>query len=380
MQKSLQIDRIQERLGERGLNPSSLAKQLGLSRAAVSKWLTGKAFPRPAELLKLGKFLELGFKELVKAAPAPAEPLVAFRKRAGTKTTGDHQELAREMGRLLEALVPHLEHDRFVTAPRLKRPLLEYRYIRDLVTKVRLELELDPVKPIDFHDLIGRFNQLQAVLVPVMWGKQTGHANALHIYLPASQTTWVMLNLDSELHDFKFWMAHELGHVLSVVLLEEGDIELAEDFAEDFAGALLFPEEAAKHCHTDYQRARTEVAKVKVLIETAKEYVISPYSIYKELLKYAKEAGVPFHEIDQSLLHSRIAAFNAGFQTISEILFDDHKPSADHYMLRATEVFKTPVFKALREHATTSEISESVISRMLGIPLVDARELRKALV
>lgn len=380
MEKTLQIARIQERLAERGWNSSSLATELGLSRAAVSKWFTGKAFPRPAELLKLGKLLDLGFKDLVKSAPASPEPLVAFRKRAGTKTTGGHHDLAREMGRLLEALVPHLEHDRFVTAPRLKRPLLEYRYLQDLVTKVRLDLKLDPVKPIDFHDLIGRFNQLQAVLVPVMWGKQTGHANALHIYLPASQTTWVLLNLDSELHDFKFWMAHELGHVLSVVLLEEGDLDLAEDFAEAFAGALLFPEEAAKQCHADYQRARTDAAKVKVLIETAKEYVISPYSVYKELQKYAEEAGVPFHEIDQSLLHSRISAFNAGFKTISEILFDDDKPSADHYMLRATEVFETPVFKALREHAAASEISESVISRMFGIPLVDARELRRALV
>jgi transcriptional regulator with XRE-family HTH domain len=380
MEKTLRIDRVQERLAECGWNQSSVAKQLGLSRAAVSKWFTGSAFPRPAELLKLGKLLKLGFKDLVHADESTAAPLVAFRKRAGTKTTSGHTEQAREMGRLLESLVPYLGYDAFETPPRLKKPVLNQGYIQDLVRKVRLDLNLDPVKPIDFNDLIGRFNQLQAVLVPVMWGRRAGHANALHIYLPASQTTWVLVNLDSELHDFKFWMAHELGHVLSVGLLEEGAIEAAEDFADAFAGALLFPEAAAKTWLAPYQRAKSAPAKVNVLFEAAQDYVISPFSIYKELKKHAETAGVAFDEIDQGLLHARIASFNGQFKTISEHLFDGKTPAADHYMRITAEVFETPVFKALGAYAKKSDVSESVISRMLDIPLVDARELKQALV
>jgi transcriptional regulator with XRE-family HTH domain len=380
MEKSLKIDRIQERLGERGLNPASLAKQLGLSRAAISKWLTGKAFPRPAELLKLGKLLDLGFKEIVGTGAATRAPLVAFRKRAGTITTEAHNEKAQEMGRLLEALVPHLGHDRFVTPARLKNPVLDYGYIQELVAKVRVDLGLDPVKPIDFGDLIARFNQLQAVLVPVMWGRKSGHANALHLYLPDSQTTWVLLNLDSELHDFKFWMAHELGHVLSVGLLERGDIQQAEDFADAFAGALLFPRAAAAKWLPSYQRAHTPPAKVTELLKAAREYVISPWSVYKELEKLATATPAPFDVLAQSYFHGAIATFNKDFKTISEILFDGRKPSADHFMLKATEEFQTPVFKALREHVSNSDVSESVISRMLDIPLIDAKELRKALV
>ena len=267
MEKTLCIAHVQKRLAERGLNQSSVAKQLGLSRAAVSKWFTGSAFPRPAELLKLGKLLELGFKDLVQAgetAPGTAGGFPQTR-REPRRPTGTPDQ-AREMGRLLEALVPHLGYDEFETPPRLKKPVLEHGYIQELVRKVRLELSLDPVKPIDFKDLIGRFNQLQAVLVPVMWGRKSGHANALHIYLPVSQTTWVLLNLDSELYDFKFWMAHELGHVLSVGLLEEGNIDAAEDFADAFAGALLFPEAAAKRWLAPYQRAKSAPAKVKRLV------------------------------------------------------------------------------------------------------------------
>lgn len=380
MEKTLQISRIQERLDERGLNQSALAKQLGLSRAAVSKWFKGSSFPRPGELLKLGKLLGMSFKDLVATGNTAPAPLVAFRKRAGTKTTAEHIDKAREMGRLLEVLVPHLGYDRFVTPSRLKNPVLEYRYIQELVTKERLELNLDPVKPIDFQDLIARFNQLQAVLVPVMWGRKSGHANALHIYLPLSQTTWVLLNLDSELHDFKFWMAHELGHVLSVGLLEKNDIEAAENFADAFAGALLFPGEAAGRWIDSYRRAKSPPAKVKVLLEAAKEYVISPFSIYKELENFAAAEGGAFEDLDPRFLHARISSFNGQFKTISEILFHGDKPSADHYIRKAVEVFETPIFKALGEREAEVELSESLISRMFDIPLVDAREMKKALV
>lgn len=381
MEKTLQISRIQERLEERGLNQSALAEQLGLSRAAVSKWLKGSAFPRPAELLKLGKLLDLGFKDLVETGSSSPAPLVAFRKRAGTKTTDGHTDKAREMGRLLEVLVPHLGYDRFVTPVRLKNPVLEYRYLQDLVTKERLGLNLDPGNPIDFHDLIGRFSQLQAVLVPVMWGSKSGHANALHIYLPRSQTTWVLLNLESKLHDFKFWMAHELGHVLSVGLLEEGEIEAAEDFADAFAGALLFPAEAAGRWIGRYHRAKSPPAKVKVLLEAGQEYVISPFSVYKELENFAEAEAEdePFEPLDPNLLHAKISAFNKRFETISEMLFDGEKPTGDHYMRKAMEVFGTPIFRALGEREAVEEMSESVISRMFDIPLEDAKALKKAL-
>lgn len=379
MEKTLRLDRVQERLAERGLNQSSVAKELGLSRAAVSKWFKGTAFPRPAELLKLGKLLGMGFKELVETADAAPAPLVAFRKRAGTKTTDGHTEKAKEMGRLLEALVPHVGSDRFVTPPRLKKPSLEYAYLQELVTKVRLELNLDPVKPMGFESLIGKFKELQAVLVPVMWGHRSGHANALHIYLPASQTTWILLNLDSDLLDFKFWMAHELGHVLSVGLLEAGDTDAAEDFADAFAGALLFPGAAARKWLPVYQKAKSAPRRVSMLMDAAVEYVISPFSVYKELEKLARAEDLSFEPLSSSFLHAEISRLNKQLATISEQMFDGTKPSADRYMRLADERFDTPFFKALGEHVRKAEVGESVISRMLDIPLVDAREIRAAL-
>ena len=95
---------------------------------------------------------------------------------------------------------------------------------------------------IRFEHLIGFFNELQAVIIPVLWGNKENHENALHIYLPASMTTWIYLNLDCRIHDFKFWMAHELGHIHAPTLQSEA----GEDFADAFAGALLVPHELAE--------------------------------------------------------------------------------------------------------------------------------------
>ena len=379
MGKSLNLPVIKEKLGEMGISPSDAASRIGLTRAAVSKWFTGKSFPRPAELLKLGKLLGLTYKDLVRVAdPLPA-PLIAFRKRASTKTTADHIERAREMGVILEGLVPYLPFDVFQTAPRLKNPNTGYDYLQKLVGRVRGELGIDSAGPVDFQSLIGKFKELQAVLVPVMWGRKNRHENALHIYLPRSKTTWIFLNLDSERHDFKFWMAHELGHVLSVGLLEVGETEAAEDFADAFAGALLFPEGAAAPALAEYQRKKSDMSRIQYLVDAGDDCVISPFSVYKEIEKYAGSKGLEFTSVPEGFLHAEIANLHKACPTISETLWDGEHPSADRYMRVVDENFDTPVFKALGEFVRSHDPSESVISQMLDIPLIDAGEIKRAM-
>jgi hypothetical protein len=220
---------------------------------------------------------------------------------------------------------------------------------------------------------------MQAVIVPVMWGKKSRHENALHIYLPESKTTWIYLNLDSNLHDFKFWMAHELGHVLSAPLLEAGKVDFAEDFSDAFAGALLFPGTAARPVYERYAEAMSSRSRVQVIVEAAQEYVISPFSVYKEMQNLAHAEGLPFELLPEGQLHASIANFNKGFPSVSEQLFDGKTPSADHFMRVCQEVFKTPFFAALGSYLKKSKTNDSIVSRILDVPLIDARELRKAL-
>ncbi len=111
-------------------------------------------------------------------------------------------------------------------------PPLEYAFVQAAAQEVRQHLDVGDSK-LTFEHLIDFFLQLHAVIVPVLWGEKQQHENALHIYLPKSRTTWVLINLDTHAHDFKFWMAHELGHAKAPDL--RGDD--AENFADMFAGA-----------------------------------------------------------------------------------------------------------------------------------------------
>ena len=382
MDRQLNRPLLEQTLITKGFTQTSVADALGLTKAAVSKWLTGKSFPRPPELLKLGKLLGLGYADLVATDTVAAnEPLIAFRKRANTKTTLNHVNHAKEMGRLLEPVVKHLAFDAFISPGRLKKPSLDYNYLQSLAAELRRELKLDPAGPVKFTDLIEKCNELQAVIVPVLWGKKTRHENALHIYLPESKTTWIYLNLDSRVHDFKFWMAHELGHVLAVNLLESGDTERSEDFSDAFAGALLFPEPAAKEVYEKYLRSRTAKGRIAVIMAAAEAHVISPNSVYKEVEHYATaRTTLPFETLPRNAFFAALAGFNKQHRSVSEILFDGGKPSADHFMRISTEVFKTPIFTALGNYLKEVPQSDALLSRLFDVPLSDAKAFRQALV
>lgn len=373
MERKLNTPTIQEAADSKGLNQTAIASALGVTRASVSKWFTGKSFPRPAELLKLGRLLSLGHKDLVERITPREEPLVAFRKRGSCKTTDEHVERARDMGRFLKPLLPYLDVDRFIGPPSLKSPSCEYRYVQDLAARIRRDVNIAENSAFEFTNLIQLFHDHQAVIVPTLWGRKTRHENAIHIHLPESQTTWIYLNLDVEVHDFKFWMAHELGHVLTIDLLRENKIDEAEDFADAFAGALLFPEPLAKAAYAEYKLARTEPAKLKVLGKWAEEHTISPFSVYKEIGKFAKAAGLPFSSIEDGVLHASIASFNKRYATLGESFFDGKLPTADHFMRIVQDAFGTKVYSALSQYVREKEPGAGAIATILGVNRMDAR-------
>ena len=166
-----------------GLSPANVAAELGVSREAVSQWLKNRTFPRSDRLLKLGLLLNLPFDKLV-TKKEDNTPIIAFHRRRGTKTRDHHIKNAQDMGRLLRHLVPYLP-----------------------------------------------FDTPHTVVIPVLWGDGKQHTSALHIHLPDSQTTWIYLNLDANIHDFGNGLSRYITrfnqsyHSLSVTLFGEGDID-----------------------------------------------------------------------------------------------------------------------------------------------------------
>jgi len=370
MGKTLNIESVQTAMREHGLNQARIAKEIGVSRAAVTKWLTLEGFPRPDKLLKLGMLLKLSFKQLVEESGDPMEPVVAFRRKGGRKTTQDHLERAKHMGLLLRQLATSLPFDQLASPATLRNPVCEYRYLQQVAQKIRQEINVPDTKPVQFRDLIDQFAKLHAVIIPVLWGDKRHHENALHVYLPDSMTTWVYLNLDSNIHDFKFWMAHELGHVYAPKLCEDA----GEDFADAFAQTLLFPEASARMAHDVLSKVRGKGARINRIKDIAQDYGISPTTVNLALEEYAREHDVESVDVGKDI-YAASTNFNKEFRTVSGLLFPQIPPSAKQYISACREDFQSPFFDALQRYVRSASVSAGFVETVLQLPLRDAREI-----
>ena len=374
--RKLNIKRIEESTERLGFNKSKLASVVDVSRETVSQWFKGEKFPRPDKLLKLSMTLGLKFDELVSTISSENEPIVAFRKKGNHKITGQYLEEARDTGRILSNLIPYLPFDRLSRPKTLIRPVLDYAYMQQVAKNIRNRIEKAPNDKIEFEDLIKFFNDLNAVIIPVLWGSKEKHENALHIYLPDSMTTWIYLNLDCNFHDFKFWMAHELGHVLAPDLHDDE----GEDFADAFAAALLVPEEIAAGEYPHLRKADKISQRINHIKSVAKRLSVSPLTVYWEINKYAKHRKLPKIDLEQAQEIFRANTnFNKAFKTTSEYLFEDKTPAPDQYIRLAKDHFGSPFFGSLKEYIKDHREQAGFVQSILRISLLDARNIYEAL-
>jgi len=376
MENKLNIKNIEQKVQELGLNQTTLAQKMQVSKEAVSKWLKNEKYPRPDKLLKLARLLNLSFSELVCKVSTPNEPVIAFRKKGAHKITPDYIDQAKDMGMILQELVPYLPFDDLSQPAILKSPSVDYDYVRKVAKRVSKTIGVCDGEEIRFDHLIRFFNELQAVIIPVLWGNKENHENALHIYLPESMTTWIYLNLDCKVHDFKFWMAHELGHVHAPTLQGEA----GEDFADAFAGALLVPHEMAASAYEalqNYDNVWSQINHIKLLAE---KLVVSPLTVYYQINKYTDYSGRPKVDLESSkAIYQATTNFNKQFQQVSEGLFGTKSPSPSRYIASAKEQFGSPFFDILGKYLIDHHKSASFIQSILNVPLLDAQNVYKEL-
>ena len=375
MEKKLNIKRIFEVMDELGLNQSRLAKEIGVSRTIVSSWFKGEKFPRPDKLLKLGVTLGLSFQDMVQKSVTATEPVVAFRKKGRRKTKDTHLAHAKEIGRLLELLVPYLPFDTLFQPPVLKEPRLEYNYIQKAAARIRSKIDVKNGVIINFEQLIEKLIEVEVVLIPVFHGQKEHHENALHIHLPNSKTTWIYLNLDSNIHDFKFWMTHELGHVLSPTLTGES----AEDFADAFAQALLFPQEKAEAAYVVLKRLRSTRTRINHILGLVDSFVISPITIYKAINDYATEIGMDAFKLEPDI-YAVATNLNKKHPNVSKILNKGEPFSASEYIQMSKKLFNSPFFEALKVYLSENEKPAGFIQLILDTSIFDAKEIHAELV
>ncbi|NCC61945.1 MAG: helix-turn-helix domain-containing protein [Verrucomicrobiae bacterium] len=369
----LNVSKIKESMVKHGLNQSQLAERMKVSREAVSKWISGESEPRPDKLLRLGMLLDLTFQDLmVRDRPYPK---VNYRKKGNRITRENHMRQATEKADRLERLVEYLPFEQLTQPPYLREPELDYDYIQRVAEMMRGEMGIAKNTAVDFRVLIEKFNELQAVIIPVLWGEKEQHGNALHIYLPTSKTTWIYLNLDSRLIDFKFWMSHELGHTLASTL--EGDE--AEDFADAFAQALLYPKEEAERLYNRLSKQRTIALRIKTVLSESEKYVISPYTIYKAVGAFAAWS----HQRTIDFGKNYMGAFKNYEKrcptVIEDIRKNTDKPDAAEYISIVADIFQSPFIESLQEYSQGTEGLDNFIHTILDISLADAKTMAEAI-
>lgn len=372
MQNTLQIESLRAALAERGWTQKDLASEMGVSAQSVTNWFKGKDFPRPDKLLKLATMLRLTFSQLV--APPEDQPIVAFRKKAGTKTTDEHIQKALAIGELLKPLVAFLPQLPTLRT-KISSPSLTYSRLQSDALQVRNKLGRGELSVLGYEALIAEFKACGAVLVPVLWGHKQQHKNALHILLPASDITFVFVNLDTKLEDFKFWMAHELAHVYTPELAGSNE---GEDFADAFAASLLFPEACAEVAYVEAVQAGNIAAEIKTLQRHASHHRISLNTVFQQTRRYALEKQLPTLRVDEKTVHR--VRNNTDAQLVSTILFDPLPPSPAQYMAAASAVFQSEFFiglkRMIQEHAT----GPSYVQQVMDVSLKDAIALHGELV
>lgn len=361
-----------------GISPTKLSELIGVSKQTVSNWLHQEDFPRPDKLLKLATMLSLSFQQLVEVTAPPVfpEPKIAFRRGARKVTTDLEIQRAKTMGELLRPFVQHLPYNRLVKPAEFINPVNEYQYIQEVVTDLRAELKIPNDSRIEFDNLIDKFNDLKAVIVPAMWGKKTSHENALHILLPDLSATWIYLNLDSSVSDFKFWMAHELAHVFTPTLTET---DAGEDFADAFAAAFLFPEPCAAQAYNTI-RSIKPAAQMNWIKTAALRFVISPITVLNEINKYAAYKNFPQVTELKKSIYGAAVNIEKTFPTVSEALFDGKTPKASEFISQSEKAFGTQFFITLAKFLTEEGEGASYVQRVMNIPFTDAVEIYEALV
>lgn len=371
MEKALNSKSIKSRLFSIGWNQKQLAEEIGVTSQAVTNWLKGDDFPRPAALLKLGNILDLGFDELVMSKAQ--EPVIAFRKKGSSITTDKHIKNASSMGALLKSLVPFLPQSNTLRST-IQNPSVDYSFLQNAAAEVRKKIGIGSTAVLKYEHLINEFHENGAVIIPVMWGSRQHHGNALHILLPDENVTFIYLNLDTHEEDFKFWMAHELAHVYTPELA--GSLE-GEDFADAFAGALLFPRELAHEAYSKAVNKKSIADQINVFISFAVDHEISLYSIYCEVRNYAEAHNLPQLNISSTDIH-QIRNIAKGV-LISEAIFSPGEPDAKRYMALACSIFKSSFFDSLKRMFKEYGTGAGYIQQLLDVSIKDSLAIHSEL-
>lgn len=355
-----------------GLSQANLATECGVSKEAVSNWLSGESIPRARKALALADALGLSLDEIFSAEnDASEKPVIAYRMRNNRALSLAAQTAGEEIGRHLKQLLPLTGPNSAFSPRHLVNPRLDDDYIAGIASATREQLGLTDIEPITCNHLINLFHSFGAFLIPVFWGEnKDGHENAMSVYLPDSKSSWVLFNLGCRFDDLSYWLSHEFAHCLTLHTMQGDD---GEKFAERFAQSLLFPQKIAEEALIAIRQAKKPLAVARQLAET---HNISVVAVIKAIDRIAKLHGEAPTGLGTSIFYAKWKAEKSTTPTVAKGLFGAENLDLRNMMSKSEHHFQTPIFRALAKwQRIQGGRSPAFISSALNLDLDTAIEM-----
>jgi Zn-dependent peptidase ImmA (M78 family)/transcriptional regulator with XRE-family HTH domain len=345
---------------------------LGISREAVSNWLSGDAVPRPRHRALLAALLGVSVSALANGPGQVSEPIVAFRVK-GRRKVGDEQRawIKRDVV-WLSALEMRMKDD-----PWLER-LPEHRLTptteeaRQVARKFRSDIGMGVQDDVIMgHRLISWMSERGVCIVPVFWGKKEHPLNAMYVRLPASEVHWMYVNLDASIIDVRFWLLHELAHMIRRRPHDADAME--ENFADAFAAQVLFPLEQAND-FVDIITGLDTREQVSTINRLANARGISSITVYRQLNTALASRGQNCLDLD-GIIYPAALRMSNDFSTWADGLFGGQIPGGLKFITTSTERLGTPVFELAAREIMENNRGHGFVERVFQCGAADALSL-----
>jgi hypothetical protein len=165
-----------------------------------------------------------------------------------------------------------------------------------------------------------------------------------------------------------------LAHVLTPDL---SGSNAGEDFADTFAGALLYPKACAESAYREAVRHTKSDSAIKVLMGQADAHMISLNTVYQQVRHYAASSDLIPLPIQETAIHAVRNSRRGAL--VSQALFDPMPPSPQRYIAACENTFQTDFFHALKRMIVANGTGAAYIQQVLDTSLQDAVAFHEAL-
>ncbi len=360
---------------EAGYSQEDVAAALGVSRAMVSYWESGKREPNDRQLVALARLYRLPVGVLLGTEPLPSradEARMLFRgaenELAGEAKTGvaefvqfldNYARLAKALGFEIRGLAqsPFLMRIGYETAEDARRKAEEVR--------AHLRLAMGPISDIDaVAELLG-ITVFRAAL-----GEDLTHGLSGAFFAHPEVGFSILVNLQMTPGRRRFTVAHEIAHALfhsrsDRYVLSRPAGGAKEQFADAFAGEFLMPSEGVRRVMEE-QGVGPRVTDPAVVIHLQRYFNVSYPTALVRLLKAKFIDRDHFDQFKD--LRPVLFAQALGY----EVGDDEFGQKPEEWRLRR---YPRRFLALIRQGVRSGKISAGSAASLAGLSLDDVEEL-----